>query len=408
MFYALLQEKCSAGGLDVTTAFRTLDPSPRVLLGPGPSQVSPRVLRACATPMLGYLDPEYLSLMDDVQRLLRQVFETNHSWTFCAPGTGMAGMEAALTNMLEPGDRALICVHGVFGERMVEVARRSGAQVTRVDAEWGTAIDPEQVEKTLRSVTPKVVAIVHAETSTGVLQPLEEISRLTHEAGALFVVDCVTSLGGMPVRVDARGIDVAYSANQKCLSAPPSLAPMTFSPRAVQAYQARKTPVQSFYLDMGQIWRYWGTERGYHQTGMINMLYALREALLEVYEEGLEARFRRHRSNQEALIAGLKAMGLELLVKEAQLRLPSLTTVRIPEGVDDRAVRGRLLREYGIEIGGGLGPLAGQVWRIGLMGYSSRKENVMLLLTALGDILQNERVADSLIAASEVYRDQGE
>jgi alanine-glyoxylate transaminase / serine-glyoxylate transaminase / serine-pyruvate transaminase len=384
-------------------ALRQLNPSPRLLLGPGPSQISPRVLQACATPLLGYLDPEYVQMMDDVQMLLREVFATKNEWTLCAPGTGMAGMEAALINVLEPGDPVLVCVAGVFGERMVDVAQRCGAQVTRVDAEWGTAIQPEQVRAALRSLKPKVVAIVHAETSTGVLQPLAEIGNLAHEAGALFLVDCVTSLGGIPVNVDAHGIDIAYSGTQKCLGAPPSLAPMTLGPAAVAAFQSRKTPVQSFYLDIGQIWRYWGSERAYHQTGMINMTYALREALLVIHEEGLEARYDRHRRNQQALIAGAQAMGLELAVQDPAVRLPSLTTLLIPDGISDAEVRGRLLQEYGIEIGGGLGKFAGKAWRVGLMGYASQRANVMLLLSALGDLLKNERVDEGLAAAAAMY-----
>ena len=387
----------------MTEAFGVLSPSPRLLLGPGPSQIAPRVLRACATPLLGYLDPEYIGLMDETQALLRYVFQTENSWTMCVPGTGMAGMEAALINVAEPGDDVVVCVNGVFGERMVEVARRAGVRVTRVDAAWGTAVQPEQVAEALGGVKAKAVAIVHAETSTGVLQPLEEISRLAHEAGALLVVDCVTSLGGMPVDVDARGIDVAYSGTQKCLGAPPSLAPLTMSPAAVEAFQARKAPVQSFYLDAGQMWRYWGPERAYHQTGMINMIYALREALLMVKEEGLEARYARHLRNQRALIAGLEAMGLQPAVEDPAIRLPSLTTVLVPEGADDAAVRGGLLRTYGIEIGGGLGKFAGKAWRIGLMGYASQRSNVMLLLSALGDLLANERVDEGLAAASQVY-----
>jgi alanine-glyoxylate transaminase / serine-glyoxylate transaminase / serine-pyruvate transaminase len=244
---------------------------------------------------------------------------------------------------------------------------------------------------------------VHAETSTGGLQPLGEIDALAREAGALFLVDCVTSLGGVPVGVDAHGIDIAYSGTQKCLGAPPSLAPITFSPAAVEAFRARKTPVQSFYLDIGQIWRYWGSERAYHQTGMINMTYALREALLMIHEEGLEARFARHRRNQQALISGAQAMGLDPAVEDAAVRLPSLTTLRIPEGINEVAVRGRLLNDYGIEIGGGLGQLAGKVWRVGLMGYASQRSSVMLLLAALGDLLKNERVDEGLAAAAAVY-----
>ncbi len=384
-------------------AFAPLSPSPRLLLGPGPSQISPRVLRACATPLLGYLDPEYVRMMDDVQVLLRMVMETENEWTMCVPGTGMAGMEAALVNILEPGDSVLVCVAGVFGERMVNVAERMGAVVTRVDAEWGTAIQPEQVKEALNQVSPKAVCIVHAETSTGVLQPVSEIGKLAHAAGALFVVDCVTSLGGMPVSVDAIGADVAYSGTQKCLGAPPSLSPITFSSGAVEAYRARKTAVQSFYLDAGQIWRYWGPDRAYHQTGMVNMTYALREALVMIQEEGLEARFARHRQNQLALIAGAEAMGLEMAVKDPTVRLPSLTTVMIPDGISDQAVRNGLLDLYGIEIGGGLGKFAGKAWRVGLMGYASQRSNVMLLLSALGDLLKNERVDEGLAAAAAVY-----
>lgn len=387
----------------MTEAFGTLNPSPRLLLGPGPSQIAPRVLRACATPLLGYLDPEYVALMDETQTLLRYVFQTANEWTMCAPGTGMAGMEAALINGVESGDDVLMCVNGVFGERMVDVARRAGVRVTRVDAEWGTAVQPDQVAAALRQVRAKVVAIVHAETSTGVLQPLDEIARIVREAGALLVVDCVTSLGGVPVNVDARGIDIAYSGTQKCLGAPPSLAPLTMSAAAVAAFKARRTPVQSFYLDVDQMWRYWGPERAYHQTGMINMLYALREALLMVKEEGLEARYARHLRNQRALIAGLEAMGLRPAVEDPAIRLPALTTVRVPEGADDRAVRGGLLSKYGIEIGGGLGKYAGRAWRIGLMGYASQRSNVMLLLSALGDLLSNERVDEGLAAASRAY-----
>jgi len=387
----------------MTASFGTLNPSPRLLLGPGPSQISPRVLRSCATPLLGYLDPEYVVLMDETQTLLREVFETQNEYTVCAPGTGMAGMESALVNVLEPGDTLLVCVLGIFGERQVEIGRRCGAEVHRVDAEWGTAIKPSQVQEVLETVKPKVVAIVHGETSTGVLQPLDEISALAHEHGALFVVDCVTSLGGAPVRVDERAIDVAYSGTQKCLGAPPSLSPMTFSEAAVAAVDGRKTTVQSFYLDLKQIWRYWGPERGYHQTGMINMIYALREALLEVHEEGLTARFARHVVNQQALIAGCEAMGLPLAVADASIRLPSLTTVMLPDGADDKAVRGFLLAKYGIEIGGGLGKFAGKAWRVGLMGYASQRANVMLLLSALGDALKNERVDEGLSAAAAVY-----
>lgn len=383
--------------------FKPLGPSARLLLGPGPSQISPRVLRAGAAPLLGYLDPEYLALMDDTQALLKQAFETNNERTMCVPGTGMAGMEAALINLLEPGDEALVGISGAFGERMADICTRCGAQVSRVEAEWGSILEPEQVAAALKKGRPKLVALVHAETSTGVLQPLEEIATLVHESGALLVVDCVTSLGGVQVAVDRRGIDLAYSATQKCLGAPPGLAPITLGPAALEVYRARKTTVQSFYLDLGQMWRYWGPERAYHQTGMITMIYSLREALLEVQEEGLEARFARHRLNQQALLAGLEAMGLEPLVTEAAWRLPSLTTVRIPEGVDDRATRGALLDKYGIEIGGGLGRLAGRIWRVGLMGYASKRANVVFFLAALAELLGNGSGGEALAAAAAVY-----
>jgi alanine-glyoxylate transaminase/serine-glyoxylate transaminase/serine-pyruvate transaminase len=387
----------------MTQPFGTLNPAPRLLLGPGPSQISPRVLRACTTPLLGYLDPQYLRLMDETQELLRYVLETKNEWTFCAAGTGMAGMEAAFINMLEPGDEVMVCIHGAFGERMAEIAKRGGAKVTRVDAAWGTAVQPEQVAAALKTAKPKVVAIVHGETSTGVLQPLEEIGALAHQAGALFLVDCVTTLGGIPVQLDARNIDITYSATQKCLGAPPSLSPMSLNAAAVAAFKARKTPVQSFYLDLGWIWKYWGADRAYHQTGMINMIYALREALLEIKEEGLAARYARHRQNQRALLAGLVAMGLQLTVADPAVRLPSLTTVMVPAGADDKTVRGRLLNEYGIEIGGGLGQFAGKAWRIGLMGYASQRPYVMLFLTALGELLKNERVDEGLAAAAAAY-----
>ena len=387
----------------MTEPFGTLNPSPRLLLGPGPSQVSPRVLRACATPLLGYLDPEYVRLMDETQELLRFVYQTENEWTACAPGTGMAGMEAAFVNVLEQGDAVLVCVHGIFGERMVEIARRCGAVVHRVDAEWGTAIQPEQVSAALTKFRPKAVAIVHGETSTGVLQPVDEISAIVHESEALFILDCVTTLGGVPVLLDAWHVDVAYSGTQKCLGAPPSLSPMSFSAAAVAAYSGRTKPVQSFYLDAGQIWRYWGADRGYHQTGMINMIYALREALLMVKEEGLQARYARHVRKQRALLAGLEAMGFPPAVADPAVRLPPLTTVMVPEGVDDKAARGQLLARYGIEIGGGLGKFAGKAWRIGLMGYASQQANVMLLLSALGDVLKNEAVDEGLSAASAIY-----
>lgn len=363
-----------------------LNPPTRILMGPGPSEVHPRVLRAMATPLLGHLDPHFLSIMDSLRSMLRSVLGTTNERTFAVSATGSAGMETCFVNLLEPGDEVVICVNGVFGNRMCDVAERCGAKVSRVDAPWGSPIDPDQVRAALRGVSAKLVAIVHAETSTGVLQPLEDIGRLARESGALFLVDAVTSLGGTDVRVDDWGIDAVYSGTQKCLSAPPGLSPVSFSPRAVDVMDRRKTKPQSWYLDAGMLQRYWGEERAYHHTAPISSVYALYEALRIVLEEGLEARFARHRRNHELLRTGLEDMGFAFVVDE-KYRLPMLNAVRIPEGVDDKTIRGRLLEDYDIEIGGGLGDFAGKVWRIGLMGHSCTANNVHTLLAALRVLL---------------------
>jgi alanine-glyoxylate transaminase/serine-glyoxylate transaminase/serine-pyruvate transaminase len=361
--------------------------SPRILLGPGPSSVPPRVLSALTNPVIGHLDPEFLALMQEVQAMLRFVFRTENELTVPISGTGSAGMEAALCNFIEPGDRVLIAVKGYFGERLVEMAGRYGATVDRLDRPWGQAFDPQEVVDALGRASYKLVAIVHAETSTGVLQPgIPEIASAAHRNGALLVLDTVTSLGGLPVEIDAWGVDVAYSGTQKSISAPPGLAPLTVSPRAREMLRNRKTPVGNWYLDLAMLEKYWGNERTYHHTAPISMNYALREALRLVVEEGLEARFARHRANAEALWAGLEELDLSLLVP-LQYRLPTLTTPLVPPGVDETVVRRRLLNEYNVEIAGGFGPLKGQIWRIGLMGYSSRRENVALLLAALREIL---------------------
>ncbi len=357
----------------------------RILLGPGPSNVHPRVYRAMMAPVIGYLDPAFLQLLDDTQRPLRALFRTQNDLTIAISGTGHAGMEAALYNVLEPGDTAIVCINGFFGTRMADMAQRCGANVVTVEAAWGEIIEPEQVEAALKAhPDTKAVAIVHAETSTGVLQPLEEISALAHRYGALLLVDAVTSLGGCELRVDEWGIDVCYSATQKCLSAPPGMAPITFSPQAVEAIARRRTPVASWYVDVTLLRTYWGggTARVYHHTPPMSMLYALREAMRLVLEEGLESRIARHRRNARALWAGLEALSLTLHVQEAH-RCPALTTVRVPEGVDEMAVRRGLLEEHNIEIGAGFGPLQGRVWRIGLMGHSSQPENVLAVLQGL-------------------------
>jgi alanine-glyoxylate transaminase/serine-glyoxylate transaminase/serine-pyruvate transaminase len=383
------------------------NPPERLLLGPGPSQVHPRVLRAMSAPLLGHLDPAFVQMMEEVKDLLRVVFATTNPLTIPISGTGSAGMEACLVNLLEPGDEFVVGVNGVFGTRMAEVAERAGALVRRVEAPWGRIIRPEQIAAALANTTkPKLVAVVHAETSTGAWQPLPEIARLAHDHGALMLADCVTSLGGAPVLIDEWGIDAAYSGTQKCLSCPPGLSPVTFGPRAVDVVKTRKTKVQSWYLDLSLLAQYWGEERVYHHTAPISMNYALREALRLVVEEGLEARFARHRANHAALAAGLAAIGLELAAEPGH-RLPMLNAVTVPDGVDEGRVRGRLLKEHGIEIGGGLGPMKGKVWRIGLMGESSRRAHVLTVLAALDDALRAEgravRAGAAVAAAQAAY-----
>lgn len=366
---------------------KALQPPSRVLLGPGPSNVHPRVLRAMSIPLVGHLDPAFLSLMDETKRLLQFVFQTRNELTIPISGTGSAGMEACFVNLLEPGDDAVVCVNGVFGTRMADIVERCGARLIRVEAPWGRVIEPSEIAAALqRCRRPKLVALVHAETSTGAWQPLEEIAPLAHAAGALLVVDTVTSLGGCPVRVDAWDIDACYSGTQKCLSCPPGLSPVTFGARAVEVLHRRKTKVQSWYLDLTMIEKYWGSERVYHHTAPITMNYALHEALQIIEEEGLEARWRRHERNHQALKAGLAALGLTIASQEDH-QLWTLNSVRIPPGVDDARVRNALLNEFDIEIGGGLGPLKGQTWRIGLMGESSSAANVLLLLSALERVL---------------------
>jgi alanine-glyoxylate transaminase / serine-glyoxylate transaminase / serine-pyruvate transaminase len=371
-----------------------LDSNPipdRVLMGPGPSNVSPRVLQAMAQPTIGHLDPVFLSLMDDTMDLLRQVFRTSNPLTFAVSGTGSAGMEATFVNLLQPGDRVVIGVNGVFGGRMCEVAARCGAEVRRVEAPWGRIVDPAEISQAIQETQPRLVAVVHAETSTGVLQPLEAIAGAARAADALLLVDCVTSLGGVDLRVDEWGIDVAYSGTQKCLSCPPGLAPVTFGARALEVFDRRQSAVQSWYLDIGMIRRYWSGERLYHHTAPINALYGLREALRLIQEEGLEQRQARHLAHARALHAGLEAMGLTLFAQEGY-RLPSLTTVRVPAGCDEAAVRTALLREFGLEIGGGLGPVNGQVWRVGLMGETSHPRNVLYFLSCLEILLRRQSV----------------
>lgn len=358
----------------------------RILLGPGPSDTPARVLEAMGRPTIGHLDPVFLQLMDEIRAKLKEVFRTTNEMTMAMSGTGSAGMETVFANLVEPGDKVLIGVNGVFGGRMADVAGRCGAVIEKIEAPWGQVFDQGEVIQAIERVKPKVVAIVHAETSTGAHQPVDRIGKAAREQGALFLLDCVTSLGGAPVEIDAWGVDAAYSGTQKCLSCPPGLSPVTFSPRAMDRLAARKQKVQSWYLDLSMIKNYWGQERAYHHTAPINMLYGLHEALRIVLEEGLENRFARHRAMHELLKARLAEIGITYASDPAH-SLPMLNAVTVPAGADEPAVRKRLLDDYGIEIGAGLGVFKGKVWRIGLMGHSATRRNVTLVVAALKEIL---------------------
>ena len=366
--------------------YSDLNTPERLLLGPGPSMVHPRVLSVMSHPLVGHLDPTFVELMNEVQDMLRQVFQTKNRLTIPIPGTGSAGMEAMLCNLIEPGDPSLFCVKGYFGLRMVDMAGRYGAEVYQIDRPWGEVFTPDEINAALKKHPAKLVGIVHAETSTGALQPMEELAEVVRRHGALLLVDCVTSLGGVPVKIDDWDVDAAYSGTQKALSCPPGLAPLTFGDRAMEKLHDRKTKVANWYLDLSLLERYWGSERTYHHTAPISMNFALREALRIVLEEGLEPRFVRHRENAQMLWDGLNELGMELHV-EKPYRLPTLTTSLVPEGVDDTELRARLMDEFNIEISGGLGEFKGKVLRIGLMGYSSTKQNVVTLLGALREIL---------------------
>ena len=379
------------------------EPRDRLLLGPGPSNVNPRVIRAMTMPLMGYLDPTFLKVMDEVSELLRQAFRTSNALTLAVSGTGTSGMEATLVNLLEPGDSVVVGINGLFGVRLADIATRCGASVTTVNAEWGQTLDPAAVDQAMSEAGQvKLLAVVHVETSTGVVQPLPPLAEVAHRHGALFLVDAVTSLGGVDLRVDEWGIDACYSATQKCLGAPPGLSPVTLSQRAVDTVTGRETPVQSFYLDLLQLQRYWITDRTYHHTASMPMIYALREALVMAMEEGLDARHRRHQRNADALKAGLAELGMRP-VAAAENQASPLTAALVPEGLDEAKVRRALLSEYGIEIGGGFGPLAGKIWRIGLMGESSQGSHVLTLLHALESLLAREgmeRAAGAAVAAA--------
>jgi alanine-glyoxylate transaminase/serine-glyoxylate transaminase/serine-pyruvate transaminase len=373
----------------------------RKLMGPGPLDIHPRVYRALTSPVIGHMDPAYFKTLDRIGDQLRRVFQTQNRLTHATPGTGTSGMEACVANLIEPGDPVLICVHGYFGDRLRQMAERQEAELTVIEGEWGRPTDPQQIKEAFQSKDYKVIALVHAETSTGVQQPMDEIVQLAKEHGSMVLLDTVTSLGGIEIKVDEWGIDAAYSCSQKCIGAPPGLAPVTFSDRAIEAARNRKHPVRSWYLDITLLEQYWGSApRVYHHTSSSTLNYALLEALLLIEEEGLQKRFERHLKNHQALVAGVEAMGLEMLVKPEH-RLPTLNTIRVPDGVDEAKVRSYLLQTFNLEIGAGLGALAGQVWRVGLMGYSSSAENVLFFLSAISRALAVQGCKTDLSAGSE-------
>ena len=363
-------------------------PPERLLLGPGPSNIHPRVMQALSMSIVGYTDPYLYDVLDEIRDLLRYVFQTGSEHTLAVSGTGTAGMEMVLQNLVEEGDEVVACVSGFFGERVAEALQRLGAKVIRVEAEWGEAVNVDDVKKALETSNASMITVVHGETSTGVLQPLKEIGKLAKSYDALLVVDAVTTLGGEELRVDELGVDACYSCSQKCIGCPPGVSPVMFSERAYDKIQnSRRRGVRSWYFDFRLVERYWGSERVYHHTPPINLLYALREALRLIHEEGVERRWARHRRCGEALAKGLEELGLELMVRK-EIRLPILTTIHTPAKVDETGFRRRLLEEFGIEIGGGLGKLKGKIWRIGLMGYNAEIKNVAYLLHAFEKLLQ--------------------
>ncbi len=365
-------------------------PPARLMLTPGPSMMDPRVYRAMATPLVGHLDPWFTEMMGDVQILLRRVFRTENRVTFPISASGSGGIEAAVVNPLEPGDEAIVCVNGTFSERMAIIAERTGARVTRVEAPYGRPVDPDDVRRAAKGKKIKFLGLAHGETSTSVAHWLDDFRKVADELGALLVVDAVATLAGVPIEIDRQRIDICFSGSQKAISAPPGMAPITVNGHVEDLLRARKTKVQSWYFDLTTTMNYWGKERTYHHTPPISLIYGMREALRLVLEEGLEARWERHRQNQQALIAGLEAMGLELFVSNPVDRLVTVTGVRVPERVEDVKVRRQLLDEFDIEIAGGFGPLKGKLWRVGLMGYSSQRGNVLKFLAALEKVLLDQ------------------
>lgn len=360
-----------------------LAPPTRLMLTPGPSSMDPRVYQALAAPLVGHLDPWFKTCMDDTQVLMRKIFQTENRITMPLSASGSGGIEASVLNTLEEGDEAIICVNGLFSERMHVIASRAPAKITKVEAPYGLPVDPEDVRRAGKGKKIKIIGLAHGETSSGVVTNLDNFRKVADELGALLIVDTVASLAAVPLHVDKQRLDIVFSGSQKAISAPPGMSPITVSPAAEEVLRNRKTKVQSWYFDLTTAMNYWGKDRLYHHTPPISLIYALREAMRLTIEEGLEVRWERHRVNQLALIAGLEAMGLELLVKNPKDRLPTVTPVMIPNGVDDVKFRDQLLDEFGIEIAGGIGALKGKIWRLGLMGYCSQKQNVLLLLAAM-------------------------
>jgi len=389
--------------------FNSFHPPVRTLMGPGPSDVNPRILEALSRPTVGHLDPAFIDMMDEVKALLQYVFQTKNELTLPVSAPGSAGMETVFTNLLERGDKAIICQNGVFGGRMKENVERCGAEAVMVQDDWGTAVDLNKVEDALKAnPDAKLLAFVHAETSTGVRSDAKALCALARQYDCLAVVDAVTSLAGIELKVDEWGIDAIYSGTQKCLSCVPGLSPVSFSERAAQVIRERKTPVQSWFLDLNLVMGYWGgsAKRAYHHTAPVNSLYALHESLVIVQEEGLEQSWQRHASNHRALVAGIESLGLSFVV-DAACRLPQLNLVKFPDTIDDAAVRSALLSDYSLEIGSGLGAFAGKVWRIGLMGFASSQTNVYLCLSALGNVLRQQGLdvdpAAAVLAAKQTY-----
>jgi len=367
-----------------------LNPPHRLMLTPGPSSMDPRVYRALATPVVGHMDPWFKGCMDDVQVLLRQIFQTENRITMPLSASGSGGIEASLLNTLEEGDEAIVCVNGWFSDRMWEIAGRTHAKVTRVEVPYGTVVDPEDVRRAAQGRKIKIVGLAQGETSSGVLTQLAGFREVADELGALLIVDAVASLAAVPLNIDCDRVDICFSGTQKAISAPPGMSPITVSLAAEEVFRKRKTKVPSWYFDLTTAMNYWGKDRLYHHTPPVSLLFALREAMRIVVEEGLPARWERHRVNQQALIAGIEALGLQLLVKNPSERLPTVTAVMIPGGVDDLKVRNQLLDEFNIEIAGGLGPLKAKIWRVGLMGHCSQRQYVLLFLAAIEKVLLDQ------------------